>query len=518
VDRYKIRQKIIKESSPERAGVLACSIGDLGFSDTLPLSPSPFHGEGEKGGEIIETNVACRYTAMSDLPSQNRKTIAGWAIYDFANTIFSMNIVTMYFAQWLVVENKVEDIYYSASYAFSMLLVAATMPALGAISDAKGKRMPPLAILTGGCVTATLALGLTSSAISDVTAKVLAALILFALANYCFEGGLVFYNALLPQVSTPESIGRVSGWGVALGYVGAIAGLLLVKPFVDGHIFGLRLSFSQGGRQSAFVPTALFFLLFSLPTFLWVKERAKNKLEKIKIREAFRRVWEGLANTRKFPGVLRFLVAYYLFSDAIATVVIFMAVYAQVVMGLPDSAKIWFFIVATTFAVIGSFLCGYVTDSIGPKKTLIFAVLGWILSLLVIMLTANKTIFWTAGPLIGICLGSTWTASRPLLAGLVPPETLGQFFGLYALSGKVAAVMGPILWGAAVLYFKADNLLAGSLISFLKSVGVAVSHDVTSTIQYRFAVGILVLMMASGLIILLKVPDRFERRALGRKD
>lgn len=454
---------------------------------------------------------------MSDLPSQNQKAVAGWAFYDFANTIFSMNIVTMYFAQWLVVDNKVEDIYYSISYALSMLLVAATMPALGAISDAKGKRMPSLAILTGGCVLATLLLGITSGVMSGVTSKVLAALMLFASANYCFEGGLVFYNALLPQVSTPKNIGKVSGWGVALGYVGAIAGLLLVKPFVDGHIFGLELPFSQGGRKSAFIPTALLFLLFSLPIFLWVKDRVPRSLEKIKLREAFRRVWEGVANTRKFPGVRRFLVAYYFFSDAIATVVIFMAVYAQVVMGLPDSVKIWFFIVATTFAVIGSFLCGYVTDWIGPKRALIFAVLGWIFSLSVIMFTANKTVFWAVGPLIGICLGSTWTASRPLLTGLVPRENLGQFFGLYALSGKVAAVAGPILWGVAVLYLKADNLLVNSLISFFKSTGVVLSQQVISTIQYRFAVGILVLMMVLGLVILLKVPDRFEKRNFSRE-
>lgn len=447
----------------------------------------------------------------------DKKAVAGWAIYDFANTIFSMNIVTMYFAQWLVVDNKVEDIYYSITYALSMLLVAATMPALGAVSDAKGKRMPSLAILTGGCILATLVLGITSNVVTGVATKVFLALVLFALANYCFEGGLVFYNALLPQISTPKNIGKVSGWGVGLGYVGAIAGLLLVKPFVDGHIFGLELSLGRGGRQSAFIPTALLFLLFSLPIFLWMKDRVPRNLERIKFKEAFRRVWEGIANTRKFPGVRRFLVAYYFFSDAIATVVIFMAVYAQVVMGLPDSVKIWFFIVATTFAVIGSFLCGYVTDLIGPKKALTFAVLGWIFSLLVIMLTADRTIFWAMGPLIGICMGSTWTASRPLLTGLVPRETLGQFFGLYALSGKVAAVAGPLLWGATVLYFKADNWMVQNLVALLRGFGFGFSHQVMLTIQYRFAVAILILMMVSGLIILLKVPDRFERRASSRE-
>ncbi len=441
---------------------------------------------------------------------QNKKTVFGWAIYDFADTIFSMNIVTMYFAQWIVVDNHTEDIYYSLSYSLSMLMVAFTMPALGAISDAKRKRLPFLFTLTLCCILSTFILGIAGYTVENVATKVLLALILFGIANYCYEGALIFYNALLPEVSTPKSIGRVSGWGVALGYVGAIVGLFLVKPFVDGHIFGLRLPFSSGGRQNAFIPTAVFFLLFSLPIFLWVKESIQTNTQKIKIKEAFAQVWDGISNTKKYPGVLRFLLANYFISDAIATVIIFMAVYAQVVMGFPDSVKMWFFIVATTFAVIGSFLCGYVSDGIGPKKTLVFVVLGWILCLLMVMFTANQMIFWIMGPLIGICLGSTWTASRPLLTGLVPQETLGQFFGLYTLSGRVAAVIGPLLWGLAVLYFKAENPIVQNLISLLKSMGFSFSHQVISTIQYRLAVAILVMMMIFGFFILLKVPDRFH--------
>ncbi|MCK4224033.1 MAG: MFS transporter, partial [candidate division Zixibacteria bacterium] len=123
---------------------------------------------------------------MNNLPPQNKRAVSGWAIYDFANTIFSMNIVTMYFAQWLVVDNKMEDIYYSISYAASMLLVAITMPALGAISDAKGKRLSFLFVLTCGCILTTFVLGITSNVVTEVTTKVFLALVLFAFANYCY--------------------------------------------------------------------------------------------------------------------------------------------------------------------------------------------------------------------------------------------------------------------------------------------------------------------------------------------
>ncbi|MFH1335802.1 MAG: MFS transporter, partial [Candidatus Zixiibacteriota bacterium] len=213
---------------------------------------------------------------ISSLP--DKRAVAGWAMYDFANTIFSMNIVTMYFAQWVVVDNKTEDIYYSISYAVSMLLVAFTMPALGAVSDVKGKRLPFLFVLTSGCILSTFVLGIAGNNLDNAATKVLVALILFAIANFCYEGALTFYNALLPEVSTPPTIVKVYGWGVALGYVGAIAGLFLIKPFVDSHIFGFKIPFTGGGRQDAFIPTAVFFLLFSIPIFLWVKENAKTSV------------------------------------------------------------------------------------------------------------------------------------------------------------------------------------------------------------------------------------------------
>ncbi len=450
---------------------------------------------------------------MNNSTGKSKLATVSWALYDFANTIFSMNIVTMYFAQWIIVDNKKEDIYYSTSYAVSMFLVAITMPVLGAISDAKGKRKPFLLVLTLGCILSTILIGMISNKVMDIHTKILLALIFFVVANFCYEGGLVFYNTLLPDVSTKANIGKVSGLGVSSGYVGAIVGLLLVKPFVEGNIFGMQLPFTnEGGREKAFIPTALFFLLFSLPLFLWVKEKVRGRFdkEKAKIKMAFSRVWEGISNTQKYPGVLRFLIANFFIADAIATVSIFMAVYAQLVMGFPDSVKIWFFIVSTTSAVIGSFLCGYVTDFIGPKKTLFFVIIGWILSLSVVMFIADRTIFWIMGSLIGIFLGSTWTASRPLLTSLAPREVLGQFFGLYSLSGKAAAILGPVIWGFVILYFKADKMIVQNIISFLRSLGVIFTDQVISTVQYRFAVASLVLMMILGLIVFVKVPDKFK--------
>jgi MFS transporter, UMF1 family len=445
------------------------------------------------------------------------RAVFSWGLYDFANTIFSMNIATMYFAQWIIIDHKQQDIWYGLTYSISMLFVAISMPILGAVSDTYGRRKPFLLFFTLGCVVVTFSMGVVSQSISSVGLVVVSSLVLFGVANFFYEGGLVFYNALLPEVSTKANIGKVSGFGVALGYLGAIAGLFLVKPFVEGNFFGWVLPKSLGGgREKSFIPTAIFFLIFSLPLFFFVKENLMAKADKLRldVKSAFARLWDGICNTRKYPGVLRFLIADYFIEDAIATVIIFMAVYAQLVMKMGDEIKIWFFIVSTTFAVIGSFLCGLVCDRIGPKKTLGIVVLGWVVSLLVAILTTNQVVFWIIGPFIGIFLGSTWTSARPLLTSLAPEDTLGQFFGLYALSGRAAAITGPVVWGGIVLLFRQDNPIVELVVSFLNKLGISLSSSTLATIQYRFAVGTLAFLMLVGLVILIKVPDKFKA---GRK-
>ena len=415
-----------------------------------------------------------------------------WAFYDFANTIFSMNVLTMYLAQWVVVDRGVEDVWYSAAYSISMALVAVTLPFLGALADQKpGGRLKFLLLFTITSVLGTVLIG--AAARGTGNSAVTAALTAFAIANYAFQGSLVFYNALLPLVSTPATIGRVSGFGVALGYVGSIAGLLLVSPFVDGKVPFTNIEMpglTAGGRAAAFYPTAFFFALFAAPLFLRIRtdrapgDEAVTHGARPDLRRAARDVWQGLKDTARFPGVRRFLVANYLFVDAINTVILFMAVYAQEVMGMPDTVKIRFFIVATTGAVIGSLLLGRLTDRFGSRRVLSWVLVGWIVALSAVALTANTAVFWAAGILVGICLGGTWTTSRALLAGLTPPEAHGRFFGLYALSDKAAAVIGPLVWGLIVWLGKP-----------------------LGPMRYRIAVGTLVLFVAAGWWLMKKVPE-----------
>lgn len=367
-----------------------------------------------------------------------------WATYDLANTIFSMNVITMYFAQWIIVDLGFEDISYSIAYSASMVAAGLTMPALGALADARKNRLRCLLVYTAACVAFTITVGNVATFIRPIYWKGLLGLAAFALANYFYIGGQTFYNALLRGAAPPGQTGRVSGLGTALGYVGAIVGLLLVWPFVKGWIPG----FAEG-RPSAFVPTGLLFLIFCIPTFLWVKEAAAGA-ERRSAWWGLRKAVGTLRRARERPDVFKFLIGNVLLQDPVATAIVFMAVYANAVFGMPDAAKIPLFIVATTFAVAGAAAAGFVTDRWGPRNTTVATAVGWAATFILIAAANRPILFWVGGSLVGVGLGFTWTAARPFLASLVDEREQGEFFGLYSLSSRVAAVIGPLLWGVIV--------------------------------------------------------------------
>lgn len=432
--------------------------------------------------------------------------VLSWILYDFADTIYSMNVVSLYFGPWLIVDLARQDTIVSFANSISMILVALTMPFLGEISDQLQRKLPFLAILTFLCISATAGIGLLGQNVSQFSLFFFFIPLLYVIANYSYQSALVFYNALMPSVSTPKTIGRISGYGVAIGYLGAAFGIMAVQPFVEGWYFDFQMPYTNqvfqvpilpaGGKVAAFVPSALLFMLFALPLFIFVKE-ANPKINRTKISVSFRsslqKVFDGLMNTRKFPGVRRFLIAHFLYSDSIETIILFMAVYSQVVVGFTSAETSLFFVGVIPAAVIGSAFAGILTDHYGAKKTLVGVIFGWIICLLLVIFTNSRLIFWILGAFIGIFMGSTWTASRPLLISLVPEKMLGEFFGLYALAGKVAAIIGPILW----------STVTQSL------------SDYSDPIRYKSALGALLVLMLAGLTILFGVPDHHRSRAPG---
>ncbi len=420
-----------------------------------------------------------------------RSTIA-WVFYDFANTAYSMNIVSLYFGTWIILELSQRDVYVSVANSLSMILVAVTMPILGDFSDFKGKKLSLLFIFTMSCIVGTALMGVLGYNVHNTSTLIPAVLILFVITNYSYQGGLVFYNALMPSVSTPKNIGRVSGYGVALGYMGAIVGLAAAGVFVDGEVFGAKLAgFSPGGARAAFFPTAVLFFVFAIPIFFFVKElrSTEQKAGRWNIKDSYIKVRQTIVDTNQHPGLLRFLIAKLLYEDSIQTVIIFMGVYTQAVMGFTRAEANQFFTVVIPSAVIGSAFCGILTDHYGPKKTLLGVVFLWIVSLIGVILTSNRVLFWVLGSIIGALMGSTWASARPLLISLVPKESLGEFFGLYSLSGKLAAVIGPLVWSSVTFS--------------LEKYG--------DVVKFKAAIGAMAIIMIAGLLTLRPVPDLHKK-------
>lgn len=381
-----------------------------------------------------------------------------WCLYDFANTIFSMNVISLYFALWVTVDRGGQDILYSAALALSMLAVALSVPVFGTLSDATGKRRAPLVGLTLLCVVATGLIGGGD--------HLWLGIVLFMVANYGYQSALVFYNGMLPFIARGNHVGLISGYGVALGYLGSIVGMMLVKPFVE-----------SGDRTAAFLPTAGLLLFFSLPCFLFVKDDETRTAPSIQIKEAFRRLKETFLRAKQYHSLLRFILIHFLVLDAVNTIVAFIAVYANKVIGFSDGQIIKFLISSTVGAMVGSLVIGVLVKRKGVVWSYWLVLWLWVVSLALTVISQSATLFSLVGPIAGIGMGGVWVVSRAFIVELSPPEKVGEFFGLYGFAGKAASIFGPMLWGTVVWIFDA-------------------TAPTTATLKYRAAVTALLIIVA----------------------
>jgi UMF1 family MFS transporter len=399
----------------------------------------------------------------------DHRAIASWAFYDFANTIFSMNVISLYFALWVTVDHGRQDILYSGALSASMIAVAVSAPIFGVISDQTGRRRLPLAFLTIVSVFATVLIGQTN--------LLWVGILLFIIANYCYQSALVFYNGMLPNVARRSSIGIVSGYGVSLGYLGSIVGLLIVEPFV-----------TNGGRSAAFLPTGILFLTFAIPCFIFVKDSNQN-IFPVNIGLAFITLKKTIANASDNQILLNFFVVHFLILDVVNTIIAFMSVYANKVIGLNDKQITSFLIFSTVFAMMGSLLFGWLIKHKGTTFSYWTVLCLWLTSLFLIIVSSEETLFWVAGSLAGLGIGGVWVVSRTIVIELSPPEKIGEFFGIYSLTGKVASIIGPLLWG-----------------------GIVWALQDTQTLKYRAAVGILFLITVVAVFLFNNLQKSFRRK------
>ena len=448
-----------------------------------------------------------------------------WALYEFANTIFSMNIATLYFAVWLVSDLHGSNTDVAIGNGIASILVMFSIPVLGAVSDVTRRRKPWVVGFTLMAVVATVAIGAvgqgmiplvgdavlkpsTATAFAIGGAPLFFLIATFVVANYAYQGALPFYNAMMPELETPDKWGRLSGLGAILGYTGSILGVLMIKPFFDGALPGmgqlptslmhtLRTVFPfahSGGRVATFAPTALLYLLFSIPLFVFCRDHYPVKTRQtIPWRQAFRDVANTIRESKKYPGALRFIIASFVYQDAMGTIISFMALYAVVAMGFQRGSETTLFVVLTIPAVFGAWIWGRLTDRIGPRNTLLIVIGAWVILLVAMIAAPSRQAFWIVGAMIGFIYGGVNVAERPMLLRLIPDEEAGRFFGLMVLSARAAAIVGPLIWAFAV-----DGLTP--------SFGTGIA--------YRAGVATVAIAMCIALLIMRGVPDNFSKTAL----
>ncbi|HET8946864.1 MAG TPA: MFS transporter [Candidatus Polarisedimenticolia bacterium] len=392
-----------------------------------------------------------------------RREVAAWCLYDFADSSFTTLIVTLSYALYFrgVVASGMgsrASTWWGASIALSMAIVALLAPLLGAAADSGGRKKLFLALCAGTTITFTALLRFVGPG------DVLLGVALFVVANVGYEGAHTFYNGFLPEIASDEEMGRVSGYGWAIGYLGGLAALLASLPLTlagygPDNIDRYRWTFPL---------VALFYLVFALPIFLVLKERAPRRPLRFGalLHEGVTRLGGTLRSVRHYPDLLRFLLAFVIYNDGVMTVIAFAAIYAQNVIGFTLKQVFLLFVVTQLTAFAGAFGAGLLVDRIGPRRTILITLALWIVVVIASYLSRTVTQFFIVSIGASIGMGSTQTASRSLMGLLVPPGRSAEFFGFYGLTGKVSAILGPLAFGAVAGWAGSERPAVLSVIPF----------------------------------------------------
>jgi UMF1 family MFS transporter len=404
----------------------------------------------------------------------SKKNVFFWAMYDLANTIYSMVIVSLIINRFVLIIGQVENglEYGQVSFLFGLvsflmqLVVAICVPFLGALSDTVGKRKPFVISLTGIILLFASLLGF----FHDLTLV----LVFYVIANVAYQFSLAFYDAMLPFIAKREDIGKVAGFGVAWGYLGTILALVIMLPLIS--IFGDMTSspptpsYGFSGNWFTFVIPMVLFLVCAIP-FIYVREkqkRGKRPSTGKLIKNTFKQLFSTFKDIRKHKSMFIFIIGYFFVADIANVIVLYMTPIVTdglVIAGGSTFFAILFIIISTMSAVGFTYFVGKFGDKYGARNTFILVGTLWGIALtigVVLVFTTSSIDMGLNLPFIfsilmgivaGPALGGTWTAQRIMVTELAPKEKFGQFFGFSKLSGKLSSALGPFIWGTVMLTY-----------------------------------------------------------------
>jgi len=421
-------------------------------------------------------------------PGVRWREVFGWAMYDFANSGYTTVVITAVFAAYFV--GSVADgapwatLAWTSGLSLSYLIVMLTMPGLGAWADRVAGKRRLLMWVTAGCVLSTAALAFVGPG------QVALGLLFLVMSNTFFSYGESLTASFLPELAQPQAMGRVSGWGWALGYLGGMLTLGICLAYV-------LAAQAKGETGSLFVPvtmviTALVYGLAACVTFVLLREHALPQPDAPVVGvfhslQGLRSTWRDARPYKDFTRLMACAVAY---QGGVAVAISLAAIYAEQVIGFQPQETMILIFVLNLAAFAGAFAFGYAQDKLGHKLALSLTLLGWILTCVIAALSTTKEVFWWAAGIAGVCMGSSQSAGRAMAGLMVPPARVGEFFGLWTFAIRLASILGPLSYG---------------LITWL------------SDGNQRLAIGSTSLMFALGLVLLMPVDvARGRRMALGQ--
>jgi len=408
------------------------------------------------------------------LPRNNTKLLAAWCLYDWANSAFTTLVVTFVYATYFTRAIAPDEIsgtaLWSRAVGLTALLVGVTSPILGAMADQGGRRRRYLAISTLVCAAATAALACVTPGMQG---SIMLALVLFTLANIAFELGYVFYNAFLPDITTPARLGRVSGYGWGLGYVGGLVCLVIaLVGFIRPEVPWFGLSKTDGlNVRATNLLVAGWMLVFALPLLLSARGEERRPGSNT-VGDALRSIGRTFQQIRQFRDAARLLLARVLYNDGLSTAFAFGGIYAAGTFGMSFADILVFGIALNVAAGFGAWVFGFLDDRWGGKRTILLSIVALIAATAIAAWAPTRTWLWVAGVLIGLFAGPNQSASRSLLARFTPAGRESEFFGFFAFSGKLASFAGPFLFGVMTQAAHSQRAGIATILVFLIAGGM----------------------------------------------